>query len=54
MTGLLAGIVGQLLLPAANPAGFGPFWIITMIIAIASVLANRRNVSSSASIVRRL
>jgi MFS family permease len=37
MTGLLAGILGQLLLPAANPAGFRPFCIITIIIAIASV-----------------
>jgi MFS family permease len=37
MTGLLAGIIGQLLLPAANPAGFRPFCIITIIIAIASV-----------------
>jgi MFS family permease len=37
MTGLLAGIVGQLLLPAANPAGFRPFCTITIIIAIASV-----------------
>jgi len=37
MTGLLAGIIGQLLLPAANPAGFRSFCIITIIIAIASV-----------------
>ena len=37
MTGLLAGIIGQLLLPAANPAGFRAFCIITIIIAIASV-----------------
>jgi MFS family permease len=37
MTGLLAGIIGQLLLPAANPAGFRPFCIITIIVAIASV-----------------
>ena len=37
MTGLLAGIVGQLLLPAANPAGFRPFCTITIIIAIASI-----------------
>src|SRR5258707_3992335 len=37
MTGLLAGIIGQLLLPAANPAGFRAFCVITIIIAIASV-----------------
>src|ERR1700757_76937 len=37
MTGLLAGIVGQLLLPTPNPSGFRPFCIITIIIAIASV-----------------
>jgi MFS family permease len=37
MTGLLAGIVGQLLLPATNPGGFRPFCIITIIIAIALV-----------------
>src|SRR6201997_5504699 len=37
MTGLLAGIVGQLLLPSTNPAGFRPFCIITIIIALALV-----------------
>ena len=37
MTGLLAGILGQLLLPAANPAGFRPFCVIAIIIAIALV-----------------
>src|SRR5258708_5026670 len=35
MTGLLAGIVGQLLLPATNPAGFRPFCIVAIIIAFA-------------------
>jgi MFS family permease len=37
MTGLLAGIVGQLLLPATDPAGFRPFCIIAIIIAFALV-----------------
>ena len=37
MTGLLAGILGQLLLPAADPAGFRPFCVIAIIIAIALV-----------------
>jgi MFS family permease len=37
MTGLLAGIVGQLLLPGTNPAGFIPFCIIAIIIALALV-----------------
>jgi MFS family permease len=37
MTGLLAGIVGQLLLPATNPAGFRPFCIVAIIIAFALV-----------------
>jgi MFS family permease len=37
MTGLLAGIVGQLLLPTTNPAGFRPFCFIAIIIAIALV-----------------
>jgi MFS family permease len=37
MTGLLAGIVGQLLLPATDPAGFRPFCIIGIIIAFALV-----------------
>jgi MFS family permease len=36
MTGLLAGIVGQLLLPSTNPAGFRPFCIIAIIIAVGS------------------
>jgi MFS family permease len=37
MTGLLAGIVGQLLLPATNPAGFRPFCIVAIVIAFALV-----------------
>jgi MFS family permease len=37
MTGLLAGVIGQLLLPAANAAGFKPFCAIAIIIAFASV-----------------
>ena len=37
MTGLLAGIVGQLLLPATDPTGFRPFCIIAIIIAFALV-----------------
>jgi MFS family permease len=37
MTGLLAGIVGQLLLPATDTAGFRPFCIIAIIIALALV-----------------
>jgi MFS family permease len=37
MTGLLAGIVGQLLLPATNPAGFRAFCIVSIIIAFALV-----------------
>jgi len=37
MTGLLAGIVGQLLLPATDTAGFRPFCIIAIIIAFALV-----------------
>jgi MFS family permease len=37
MTGLLAGIVGQLLLPTTNPADFRPFCITTIIIAVALV-----------------
>jgi MFS family permease len=37
MTGLLAGIVGQLLLPAADPSGFRPFCIVAIIIAFALV-----------------
>jgi MFS family permease len=37
MTGLLAGILGQLLLPAGDPAGFRPFCVIAIIIAIALV-----------------
>ena len=28
MTGLFAGIAGQLLLPATDTAGFRPFWIV--------------------------
>ena len=37
MTGLLAGIVGQLLLPATDPAGFRPFSIVAIILAFALV-----------------
>jgi MFS family permease len=37
MTGLSAGIAGQLLLPAADPAGFRPFCVIAIIIACALV-----------------
>jgi MFS family permease len=37
MTGLLAGIGGQLLLPATDPAGFKPFCIIACIISVALV-----------------
>jgi MFS family permease len=37
MTGLLAGIIGQLLLPATDPAGFRAFCIIAIIIAFALV-----------------
>jgi MFS family permease len=37
MTGLLAGIVGQLLLPTTNPADFRPFCITAVIIAVALV-----------------
>jgi MFS family permease len=37
MTGLLAGIAGQLLLPATDPAGFRPFCIVAIIIAFALV-----------------
>src|SRR5271165_5380400 len=37
MTGLLAGIAGQLLLPATDTTGFKPFCIIAIIIALALV-----------------
>src|SRR5438132_2959567 len=37
MTGLLAGIVGQLLLPTTDPAGFRPFCVVAIIIALALV-----------------
>jgi MFS family permease len=37
MTGLLAGVCGQLLLPATDPAGFRAFCIITCIISLALV-----------------
>ncbi|MBV9674257.1 MAG: MFS transporter [Verrucomicrobia bacterium] len=37
MTGLLAGIAGQLLLPATDPAGFRPFCLVAIIIAFALV-----------------
>jgi MFS family permease len=37
MTGLLAGIIGQLLLPATDTTGFRPFCIVAIIIALALV-----------------
>jgi MFS family permease len=37
MTGLIAGIAGQLLFPATDPAGFRPFCITAVIIALALV-----------------
>jgi len=37
MTGLIAGIGGQLLLPAGNPSGFRLFCIVSMIISLALV-----------------
>ena len=37
MTGLLAGVGGQLLLPTTDPAGFRPFCIIACIISVALV-----------------
>ncbi len=37
MTGLLAGIIGQLLLPVTDPTGFGSFCIVAIIIALALV-----------------
>ncbi len=37
MTGLLAGIGGQLLLPTTDPAGFRPFCIIACLISVALV-----------------
>ena len=37
MTGLVAGICGQLLFPAADPAQFRPFCIVSCIIALALV-----------------
>jgi MFS family permease len=37
MTGLIAGVGGQLLLPAADPSGFRPFCVIAAIIALALV-----------------
>jgi MFS family permease len=37
MTGLLAGIIGQLLLPVADPTGFKSFCIVAIIIALALV-----------------
>ena len=37
MTGLLAGIIGQLLLPAMNASSFKPFCVIAIIIEIASI-----------------
>ena len=35
--GLLAGIIGQLLLPATDPAGFRPFCLVAIILAFALV-----------------
>ncbi|MCK8786835.1 MFS transporter [Roseomonas sp. NAR14] len=35
MTGLVAGVVGQLLLPVADPAGFVPFAVVSIILTIA-------------------
>ena len=37
MTGLIAGIAGQLLFPSTDPAGFRPFCIIASIIAVSLV-----------------
>jgi MFS family permease len=37
MTGLVAGVAGQMLLPIADPAGFRPFCIVASIIGIALV-----------------
>ena len=37
MTGLSAGIAGQLLLPATDPAGFRPFCLVAIILAFALV-----------------
>jgi MFS family permease len=37
MTGLVGGIAGQLLLPTTDPAGFRPFCIVAIIIALALV-----------------
>ncbi len=37
MTGLFAGIVGQLLLTASDPSGFRPFCVVAIIIALALV-----------------
>src|SRR6478672_2653808 len=37
MTGLLAGIIGQLLLPVTDPTGFRSFCIVAVIIAVALV-----------------
>jgi MFS family permease len=37
MTGLLAGVIGQLLLPATDTTGFKPFCIVAIIIALALV-----------------
>jgi hypothetical protein len=54
MTGLLAGIIGQLLLPAANPAGFRAFCVITIIIAIASAGRHRLRCTNEVSWSSRL
>jgi MFS family permease len=37
MTGLIAGVAGQLLFPSTDPAGFRPFCIIASIIAVSLV-----------------
>ena len=64
MTGLLAGVGGQLLLPATDPAGFRPFCIIACIISLSLVpialtkpqrrLLHRRQPCSSSRLWRDL
>jgi MFS family permease len=43
MTGLSAGILGQLLLPATDPAGFRPFCLVAIILALATVPLRRHS-----------
>ncbi len=50
MTGLIAGIGGQLLLPAADPSGFQPFCVIAAIIALALVPIALTSAASPASV----